>query len=240
MPVYGFTSEADAAKVLRASNIVLKKHRFDLARLTAQGYEELDDPNVVHKCINYHETGIPGYGCAWIQGADQNTGFLKVTQSVDYGAQHNHVLLKKYGIPSQTEDGFQDAEYVTQWPALAAYHTDDGEPAAGQLWGPIVGSWLLHKNVGGFICVGVPAAPDSSVRPLIWVRPEPLIQVRGTSLQAFAKDNSGDILCPGGDGDDDEDLTIQARADFQDVPNNSYVLCFYVHHQWIAGISECP
>lgn len=71
---------------------------------------------------------------------------------------------------------------------VAKYDIADGTPGYGETWGPKSGSWLLHKNVGGFVSLGDPTNETLFIGKFAT---KPFIRFRGTINTTTITKNGG-------------------------------------------------
>jgi hypothetical protein len=106
-----------------------------------------------------------------------------------YGCQRNFFFANEAGITHGAEG---TAQSVGPWGPdmfIAAYDNSDGTPAAGEAWGPRSGTYLLKKNTGGFIVLGV----VDSVNHYVLVKSDPMDFFRGIVSADVAAGGTGTI-----------------------------------------------
>ena len=136
------------------------------------------------------------------------------------------------------------------WPAFAAYDTNDGTPGIGTVWGPKANQFTMAKGKPGFVIAGT--AGSSAV----WVISDPakseFIRIKGQVVGAiagtstFTIDNIG--VMQGADPRTDptsssETVTVQNRLS-EHCDDNAYCEAVYDRStdQWVSNHldSICP
>lgn len=144
--------------------------------------------------VNGTEKKIPAMASVVITGKERSSGNRIVSEvqltETDYGfgAQFMHrITWHQETEPGQT--GMMCFPILS--PIMAAYDREDGEPATGQIWGPIGDDPLLRKFVGGYRVIGKPVRGRRNSSAVL-VLAEPYMSFTGQLLEDLTNNSSAE------------------------------------------------
>lgn len=195
--------------------------------------------NAWHEFRNIAGETIPAFACLKITGVlpdeDEQQIAFRAEKPDGYGAQYRHMLNGPVEVPSGAF-----GVCTAAFPAWALYD-GGGAPDPAGVWGPVAGSWSLHKNVGGFLSLG------TGVDGRLLVVRAPLLQLRVTLDGELAHGGTAEASPFAWDGStwtEDASHTVTVREAIGiDEPIEAGTVCWCVYEPTWDGFvvvsAEC-
>jgi hypothetical protein len=140
--------------------------------------------------VNVGASEIPSFGLARVTGIrfDDESRVMRYEVALP-DEEFGQMLVVNGELPIGSD---KFGRGTARFPAVVAYDTADGDPAAGDVWGVVPSSTgkLKLSFVEGFDVLGNPV--DETLG-LVVVRPQPLQLFVGKTAGAITKDDSGDV-----------------------------------------------
>lgn len=148
----------------------------------------LANPPPTISVTNTSATTIPAYGVMLKTGITSNRTTVKRPDT--FGSQTNALINGPNAIDSTevANSSFHGDAQGGDGPFIAAYDSAN-TPAYGEIWGPRSGSYLLQKNTGGFLVLGI----VDSTNHYVLVERVPFLRFRGVADSSIAADATGTV-----------------------------------------------
>lgn len=144
-----------------------------------------DEEQLIYKNISGHT--VPPYG---IIDMVDFSGKILAKRPSTFGSQRLAFINNSQSVDDDNTGVCINPGDGTQH--TAAYEPGDGVPQFGEVWGPLNGSFLLRKNVGGFRIVGEADADGH----LVSVIQEPLLHLEVELIDTLQEEPAG-LFSPG-------------------------------------------
>lgn len=152
---------------------------------------------------------VPAFGILRITGfntSDPEQPFFTIDRPNTYGSQYLHAINGPLAIEANGYGECTLGQYNT-----ALYDTSDGTPAVGEMWGTRSGTFMLKKNTGGFVVLGV----IYSTYGMVLVAPDPMLQLVAVPSAFVQHSASGTFSIwagsPGSEADTSQTITAYSR-----------------------------